>query len=108
MTTNQSCNRSKIFKLIRSGRSNFLDRSGPAGDRPVQKTFQTGKNRQKTGRFQTCFQTGENRLACHIIFSRLQEVTSKANEFPFLFLFLEIFQRKYHIIVVYVFKISQS
>ena len=43
----QSCNRSKIFRPVRSGRFQIPDRSGPAGDRPVEKTLQTGKNRQK-------------------------------------------------------------
>jgi hypothetical protein len=64
----QSCNRSRIFE--------------PAGDRSVQKTFQTGKNR----------------LACHIIFNRLQAVASKANEFPvFVHIFRNIYEKiSYH------------
>jgi hypothetical protein len=62
-------------------------------DRSVQKSFQTSKNRPD----------------CHVIFNRLKELALKTTYVSFIFLlpFFGIF-KKIHVIVVYVFKVSQK
>jgi len=77
MTILQSCNRSNIFEPVRSGRSNFLDRSDPVSNQPVQKIFRPLKS-------------GKDWPVCWVVYCRLKGEASKNKLFLMFCSFIDL------------------